>query len=49
MRPVDFWGLSPLEFRWLLEVYKPVKMYGKMSEAEVAELYAKAYGDAKAE
>jgi hypothetical protein len=28
-------------------VKKPVKMYGKMTEAEVAEIYNDAYGDSE--
>ncbi len=45
MRPKDFWRLHPKEFWWLFEARKPVKMYGKMTEAEVAEIYNDAYGD----
>jgi hypothetical protein len=42
--PAEFWGLHPTEFWWLVESKKPVKMYGKKSESEVAEIYEKTYG-----
>jgi hypothetical protein len=45
MRPKDFWRMHPQEFWWLLEVKQPPKMYGSMTEAEVAELYEFAFGD----
>lgn len=44
MRPKDFWRLSPEEFWWLVSAKRPAKMYGSMSEAEVAEIYAETYG-----
>lgn len=44
MRPKDFWRLSREEFEWLVDAKKPVKMYGKMTESEVAEIYNDAYG-----
>jgi len=44
MRPKDFWRLTPAEFWWLLDAKKPVKMYGKMTEYEVAAIYAETYG-----
>ena len=45
MRPKDFWRLHPTEFWWLYDLRKPVKMYGSLSESDVAELYQHAYGD----
>ena len=45
MRPRDFWRLTPAEFWWLIDAKKPVKMYGKMSEAEVAQIYQETYGE----
>lgn len=45
MRPKDFWRLTSQEFWWLLDAKKPVKMFGKMTESEVAEIYADAYGE----
>lgn len=47
MRPKDFWGLTPKEFWWLLDSKKPIKMYGKMTEDEVAQIYRETYGDAE--
>lgn len=32
--------MSPIELWWLFEARKPVKMYGTLTENEVAELYA---------
>jgi hypothetical protein len=37
--------MHPTEFWWLFDQRKPVKMYGRMTEAEVEEIYNKAYGD----
>lgn len=45
MRPKDFWKLTPVELMWLIEAKRPVKMYGKLTEDEVAELYQYAYGE----
>lgn len=36
----DFWQMHPIELHWLIEVKMPVKMYGKMTEHEVEEIYA---------
>jgi len=44
MRPKDFWSLTPDEFWWHVELRKPVKMYGKMTEQEVEQIYKEAYG-----
>ena len=41
-----FWALHPTEFWWLAEAHKPVKMYGSMTEDDVAEIYQEAYGAA---
>jgi len=45
MRPKDFWRVTPWEFWLLVEAKRPVKMYGKLTEFEVAEIYADAYGE----
>jgi hypothetical protein len=45
MRPKDFWGMHPEEFWWLFEIKRPVKMYGSMTEDDVAALYNDMYGD----
>lgn len=45
MRPKDFWKLTPIEAMWLVDAKKPVKMYGKMTEHEVAEIYRQTYGE----
>lgn len=37
--PRDFWSLHPDEFWWISAAKKPVKTYGKMTEAEVEEIY----------
>ena len=39
MSPRDFWRMHPIEFWWLVDARRPKKMYGDMSEDEVAELY----------
>lgn len=44
MRPDDFWRLHPVEFWWLVEANRAPKTFGKMTEAEVAEMYEDAYG-----
>lgn len=44
MRPKDFWSLTPEEFWWNVELRKPVKMFGKMTEAEVEQIYKETYG-----
>jgi len=45
MKPAEFWQLHPQEFWWMAEAKRPPKMYGKMSEHEVAEMYEEAYGE----
>jgi hypothetical protein len=40
----QFWKADPRELWWLVEAVKPPKMYGKMTEDEVAEIYEEAYG-----
>lgn len=45
MRPKDFWRLHPIEWWWIAEAKKPPKMYGRMTESEVAELYRDTFGD----
>lgn len=44
MRPADFWRLTPAEFWLMVEAKKPVKMYGNLTEHQVAALYEEAYG-----
>lgn len=44
MSPREFWSLTPTEFWWLVDAHKPVKMYGKMREDEVAAIYEEEYG-----
>lgn len=44
MTRAEFWEMHPVEFWWLVEAKKPVKMYGSMSEDEVREIYEKAHG-----
>lgn len=39
MRPKDFWALHPVEFWWLVEARRKEKMYGSLTETEVAELH----------
>lgn len=39
MAPEQFWRLTPLEFWWIADARRPKKMYGNMTEDEVAELY----------
>jgi hypothetical protein len=36
--------MHPVEVEWLLDAKKPPKMYGLLTEAEVAELYEETYG-----
>jgi len=45
MAPSEFWGLTPAEFYWILEAKRPLRMYGRMTEYEVDEIYQDAYGD----
>lgn len=45
MRTVDFWALHPKEFNWLVDATRPVKMYGSMTEDQVAAEYERVYGD----
>lgn len=37
--------MHPTEYYWLAETRKPKKMYGNMTEEEVAAIYAETYGD----
>lgn len=45
MSPRDFWELHPEEFWLIVEARQPVKMYGKMTEAEVAQICAEDFGE----
>lgn len=36
--------MHPTEFWWLMDANRSVKMYGNMTEYEVAEIYEEAYG-----
>ncbi len=36
--------MDPQEFWWWVEAKRPPKMYGKMTEAEVEEIYEETYG-----
>jgi hypothetical protein len=45
MRPKDFWRLRPIEFWWLLDAKRPPKMYGSMTEQQVAQIYMETYGE----
>jgi hypothetical protein len=36
--------MTPRELWWLFEAKKPVKMYGKMTEDEVRQIYEETYG-----
>jgi hypothetical protein len=36
--------MSPCELWWHIEACQPVKMYGRMSEDEVREIYENTYG-----
>lgn len=36
--------MHPTEIWWLLDFHKPVKMYGSMTEDEVAAIYEETYG-----
>ena len=36
--------MDPAELWWLVENHKPAKMYGSMTEDEVAEIYERTYG-----
>jgi hypothetical protein len=44
MRPKDFWRLTPTELWWMFDAKQPPKMYGDMTEAEVAAIYEETYG-----
>jgi hypothetical protein len=44
MKPRDFWALHPLEFHWIAEARRVPKMYGALTESEVADLYESTYG-----
>lgn len=44
MTRTEFWQLHPVELHWLLDAKKPVKMYGDMTELEVALLYEETFG-----
>jgi hypothetical protein len=45
LTPSEFWGCDPVEVWWLVEAAQPVKMYGDMTEGEVAAIYAETYGE----
>lgn len=45
MRPSEFWGMTPTELWWLFDAKRPVRMYGKMTEHEVARIYRETYGE----
>lgn len=47
MRPADFWRLHPVELHWLFEAATPPKMYGKLTEDQVAAEYERIYGKKK--
>jgi hypothetical protein len=36
--------MQPIELWWLIEARKPVRMYGRMTEDEVEEIYFETYG-----
>lgn len=44
LSPDQFWRLTPREWWWLHDARQPPRMYGSLSEAEVAELYDETYG-----
>lgn len=37
--------MSPTEWAWLYDIKSGQRMYGKMTEAEVAAIYDEAYGE----
>jgi hypothetical protein len=39
MPPAQFWKLHPVEFWWQVDARRPKKMYGSLTENEVADLY----------
>lgn len=39
MPPEQFWRLHPLEFWWIADARRPPKMYGHLTEDEMADLY----------
>lgn len=39
MTPDQFWRLTLREFWWLVEANRKPKMYGDLTEEQVAELY----------
>lgn len=45
MAPDAFWSMHPTEFWWAVEARTPVKLYGSMTEFEVAQIYRETYGD----
>lgn len=44
MKPKVFWRLTIDELFWLLDAWRPVRMYGDMPESEVAAIYDEDYG-----
>jgi hypothetical protein len=44
MTAEQFWRLSPTELWWWVEAKRPVRMYGRMTEDEVRQIYDEAYG-----
>lgn len=39
MAPTEFWRLTPTDLFWLIDAKRPPKMYGSMTEDQVAELW----------
>lgn len=44
MTPREFWRLHPTEVHWIVEAKTPPKMYGSLTQNDVDELYAFAFG-----
>jgi hypothetical protein len=49
LKPAEFWDLHPLEFWWLVKARRPVRMYGSLTEHDMAELYELAFGEDRKE
>jgi hypothetical protein len=45
LTPEQFWGLTVSELWWTIEAVRPERTFGRMSEAEVEQIYAETYGD----
>lgn len=45
LSPRDFWESNPTQFWWIAEARQPIKMFGKMTQPEVEQIYDETYDE----